>query len=154
MMPIITKKQGDMDINAIELRNSDDVKDWANTMTTTTIAMERRRKANKPLSLNLIVNGINNDETRITLVHEIKHGIPIFEKGVEILNAIAMINVISTAGTMLMMYFSRTYCFRVKGKVKIYAPVVRLRFSIRDLDIVIASIIGVKATARAGKVKQ
>lgn len=115
--PIIRKIQGEGLINSAELRTSGEVNDSAMTIIITTIAMESNRKTNRPLSLNLIVKGINREAIKIALIQAIKQGIPIFEKGVEMLKTSAMTNEISKGGTILMIYFSKTYCFRVNGKV-------------------------------------
>ena len=115
--PIIRKIQGEGFINSAELRTSGEVNDSAMTIIITTIAMESNRKTNMPLSLNLMVKGINREAIKMALIQAIKQGIPIFEKEFTTPKAYAKMNEVSKAGTILMIYFSKTYCFRVNGKV-------------------------------------
>lgn len=115
--PIIRKIQGEGLINSAELRTSGEVNDSAMTIIITTIAMESNRKTNMPLSLNLMVKGINREAIKMALIQAIKQGIPIFEKEFTTPKAYAKMNEVSKAGTILMIYFSKTYCFRVNGKV-------------------------------------
>lgn len=115
--PIIRKIQGEGLINSAELRISGEVNDSAMTIIITTIAMESNRKTNMPLSLNLMVKGINREAIKMALIQAIKQGIPIFEKEFTTPKAYAKMNEVSKAGTILMIYFSKTYCFRVNGKV-------------------------------------
>lgn len=115
--PIIRKIQGEGLINSAELRTSGEVNDSAMTIIITTIAMESNRKTNMPLSLNLMVKGINREAIKMALIQAIKQGIPIFEKEFTTPKAYAKMNEVSKARTILMIYFSKTYCFRVNGKV-------------------------------------
>lgn len=115
--PIIRKIQGEGLINSAELRTSGEVNDSAMTIIITTIAMESNRETNMPLSLNLMVKGINREAIKMALIQAIKQGIPIFEKEFTTPKAYAKMNEVSKAGTILMIYFSKTYCFRVNGKV-------------------------------------
>lgn len=115
--PIIRKIQGEWLINSAELRISGEVNDSAMTIIITTIAIESNRKTNMPLSLNLMVKGINREAIKMALIQAIKQGIPIFEKEFTTPKAYAKMNEVSKAGTILMIYFSKTYCFRVNGKV-------------------------------------
>lgn len=115
--PIIRKIQGEGLINSAELRISGEVNNSAMTIIITTIAMESNRKTNMPLSLNLMVKGINREAIKMALIQAIKQGIPIFEKEFTTPKAYAKMNEVSKAGTILMIYFSKTYCFRVNGKV-------------------------------------
>lgn len=69
--PIIRKIQGEGLINSAELRTSGEVNDSAMTIIITTIAMESNRKTNMPLSLNLMVKGINREAIKMALIQAV-----------------------------------------------------------------------------------